>query len=96
MRANVDLTGGLIFSQQVLLALVEAGMERQDAYKVVQDAAMHAWTEGRSFRALLASHPRITATLAPGQLERLFDLSYHLQHVGTAYKRLGLPGGEPG
>jgi adenylosuccinate lyase len=96
MRANVDLTGGLIFSQQVLLALVEAGMDRQDAYKVVQDAAMRAWTEGSSFQALLASHPHVTAALAPGQLDRLFDLSYHLQHVDTAYKRLGLPGGESG
>jgi adenylosuccinate lyase len=90
MRANVDLTGGLIFSQQVLLALVEAGMDRQEAYTVVQDAAMRAWSEGRSFRTLLDSHPRVTAALTPGQLDRLFDLSYHLQHVDTAYKRLGL------
>jgi adenylosuccinate lyase len=96
MRANVDLTGGLIFSQQVLLALVEAGMDRQEAYKVVQDAAMRGWAEGGSFRALLASDPRVTAALAPGQLDRLFDLSYHLQHVDTAYTRLGLPGGESG
>jgi adenylosuccinate lyase len=96
MRANVDLTGGLIFSQQVLLALVEAGMERQEAYKVVQDAAMRAWAEGRSFRALLAADPRVTAALSPAQLDGLFDLSYHLRYVDTAYKRLGLAGGEAG
>jgi adenylosuccinate lyase len=94
MRANVELTGGLIFSQQVLLALVEAGMGRQEAYKVVQEAAMRAWAEGCSFRALLASDPRVTAALSPAQLDGLFDLSYHLQYVDTAYKRLGLPGGE--
>ena len=94
MRANVELTGGLIFSQQVLLALVEAGMGRQEAYKVVQEAAMRAWAEGISFRALLASDPRVTAALSPAQLDGLFDLSYHLQYVDTAYKRLALPGGE--
>ena len=96
MRANVDLTGGLIFSQQVLLALVEAGMDRQEAYKVVQDAAMRAWTEPTSFRELLAGDPHVTAVLPPRQLEGLFDLSYHLRHVDTAYNRLGLAGGQSG
>src|SRR5918911_3308366 len=96
MRANVDLTGGLIFSQQVLLALVEAGMDRQGGGKGVQDAAMRAWAEGSSFRALLASHPRVTAALAPAQLDGLFDISYHLRYLDTAYKRLGLPSGESG
>jgi adenylosuccinate lyase len=94
MRANVDLLGGLIFSQQVLLALVEAGMVRQEAYKVVQEAAMRAWGEGASFRALLSADPRVATVLSPLQLEGLFDLSYHLQHVDTAYKRLGLAGGK--
>jgi adenylosuccinate lyase len=96
LRANVDLTGGLIFSQQVLLALVEAGMGRQEAYKVVQEAAMRAWTEATSFRELLAGNPRVTAVLPPGQLEGLFDLSYHLRHVDAAYNRLGLAGGQRG
>ena len=90
MRANVDLTGGLIFSQRALLALIEAGMGRQEAYKVVQELAMRAWSQGDSFRALLAADPRVSAVLSPAQLDQLFDLSYHLQHVGTSYKRLGL------
>ncbi len=90
MRANVDLTGGLIFSQRALLALIDAGMGRQDAYKVVQELAMRAWTGGDSFRTLLAADPRVAAVLSPDQLDGLFDLSYHLRYVGAAYERLGI------
>jgi len=90
MRANVDLTGGLIFSQRALLLLVEAGMGRQDAYKIVQEAAMRAWRDGLSFRELLAADPRVTSAMSPAQFDAMFDLSYHLQHVDTAYERLGL------
>jgi len=90
MRANVDLTGGLIFSQRALLLLVEAGMVRQDAYKIVQEAAMRAWSDGLSFRDLLAADPRVTSAMSPAQFDAMFDLSYHLRHVDTAYERLGL------
>jgi len=90
MRANVDLTGGLIFSQRALLLLVEAGMVRQDAYKIVQEAAMRAWSDGLSFRDLLAADPRVTSAMSPAQFNAMFDLSYHLRHVDTAYERLGL------
>lgn len=90
MRANIDLTGGLIFSQRALLALVEAGMDRQEAYKIVQAAAMQSWHEGTPFRELLFADPRVAATLTPSGIEDLFDLSYHLQHIDTAYERLGL------
>jgi len=90
MRANVDLTGGLIFSQRALLLLVEAGMARQDAYKIVQETAMRTWRDGLSFRDLLAADPRVTSAMSPAQFDAMFDLSYHLQHVDTAYERLGL------
>jgi len=90
MRANVDLTGGLIFSQRALLLLVEAGMNRQDAYKIVQEAAMRAWRDDLSFRELLAADSRVTSAMSPVQFDAMFDLSYHLRHVGTAYERLGL------
>jgi len=90
MRANVDLTGGLIFSQRALLLLVEAGMARQDAYKIVQETAMRAWRDGLSFRELLAADPRVTSAMSPAQFDAMFDLSYHLRHVDTAYERLGL------
>jgi adenylosuccinate lyase len=90
MRANVDLTGGLIFSQRALLALIEAGMGRQDAYKIVQATAMQAWAEGLSFRKLLAADPQVASTLSAEQLDDLFDLSYHLRYVDTAYDRLDI------
>ena len=90
MRINVGLTGGLIFSQRVLLALVEAGMDRQEAYKIVQDSAMRAWDEGLSFRDLLAVDPRVAALLTPHQLDDLFDIEYHLRYVDVAYERLGI------
>ncbi len=90
MRANIDLTGGLIYSQRALLSLVEAGMDRQEAYKIVQAAAMQSWHEGVPFRTLLIADPHVSATLTPAQIEDLFDLSYHLKHIDTAYERLGL------
>ncbi len=90
MRANIDLTGGLIYSQRALLALVEAGMDRQEAYKIVQVAAMQSWHDGVPFRVLLSADPHVAATLTPSEIEDLFDLSYHLKHIDTAYERLGL------
>jgi len=96
MRANIDLTGGLIYSQRALLALVEAGMDRQEAYKIVQTAAMQSWHEGVPFRALLSAEPHVAATLTPSEIEDLFDLSYHLKHIDTAYERLGLAGPSSG
>ncbi len=90
MRANIDLTGGLIYSQRALLALVEAGMDRQEAYKIVQAVAMQSWHEGISFHALLSAQPHVAAILTPSEIENLFDLSYHLKHIDTAYERLGL------
>ncbi len=90
MRANVDLTHGLIYSQRALLLLVEAGMARQEAYKIVQEAAMQAWREDVPFRDLLAADPRVTSAMSPAQFDAMFDLSYHLRHVDTAYERLGL------
>ena len=90
MRANVDMTGGLIFSQRALLALIDKGMARQDAYKVVQETAMDAWRNGASFRQLLLANPLVAKTLSPDELEDLFDLSYHLQHANVAYDRLDI------
>jgi adenylosuccinate lyase len=91
MRRNVEATGGLIFSQRVLLALIEHGMGRQEAYRLVQAHALRAWDEDRNFAALLREDPAITAVLSPGELEALFDVEYHLAHIDAAYTRLGLP-----
>jgi adenylosuccinate lyase len=93
MRRNLEQSGGLIFSQRVLLALVEHGMSRPDAYKLVQKHAMKAWKEERSFRELLAADPAITALLDEAALDELFDLAYHLRYVDEGYRRLGLADG---
>ena len=90
MRSNLDLTGGLIFSQQVLLALVDAGMDRQAAYKLVQGHAMRAW-EGRApFRETLSADPAVAELLEPAALDALFDPAAQLVHADTTFVRLGL------
>jgi adenylosuccinate lyase len=93
MRRNVELTKGLVFSQRVLLALIDKGLAREEAYKVVQDNAMAAWQGKKSFMSLLREDGRVSAVVTGGELESLFDYDYYLQHVDTIFKRLGLTEG---
>ncbi len=88
MRANLEATHGLVFSQRVLLALTESGMPRQSAYEVVQRHAMRAFAEGRPLQELLAADPEVTARLTGDRLAELFDLRYHLRHVDTIFARV--------
>lgn len=90
MLKNLELTGGLVFSQRVLLALVAAGMKREDAYRIVQAHAMAAWQEGGSFRDRIAADPEVRARLSPAQLGDCFDYRHHLVHVDDLFKRVGL------
>ena len=90
MRANLQSGGGLVFSQQVLLALVEKGMDRQQAYKLVQRNAMRAWKDGDDFQGLLKADPIIRDHLNDTEIEALFDEQYHLKYIDTAFERLGL------
>ena len=90
MMANMESTRGLVFSQRVLLALVEKGMSRQDAYKVVQGNAMTSWDEGGDFRDLLRADKRVTELLPGDELEGLFDYSYYLRFVDESFRRVGL------
>ena len=90
MLKNLELTGGLVFSQRVLLALVAAGMKREDAYRIVQAHAMAAWQEGGSFRDRIAADPEVRARLSPAQLDDCFDYRHHLVHVDDLFKRVGL------
>jgi len=90
MRRNIELTQGLIFSQRVLLALINKGLIREEAYKMVQDNAMEAWRGKKSFLALLLMDKRITNYLTEGELKSLFDYSYYLKYVDTVFERLGL------
>ena len=88
MQKNLDQLGGLIHSQRVLLALTQAGVSREDAYKIVQRNAMRVWQEGASFHDLLKEDGEVTAALAIDELEGLFDLGYHTKHVDTVFKRV--------
>lgn len=93
MAANLERTGGLIYSQRLLLALVEGGMTREDAYALVQELAMAAWQGGATFQERVLADPRVTGRLAPAVLQALFDPAYYLRRVGEIYRRLGLDQG---
>jgi adenylosuccinate lyase len=90
MQANIDLTGGLTCSQQVLLALIEKGMSREDAYRTVQVTAMQAWNEGGNFREMIGEDPAVRQHLQASELEKLFDPALHLKNVDTIFQRIGL------
>jgi adenylosuccinate lyase len=90
MQRNIEFTQGIIFSQRVLLALIEKGLTREEAYKMVQDNAMKAWEKGKSFLSLLEADRRITAHLSKKELNSLFDYNYYLRYVDTVFERLGL------
>ena len=90
MRANLNLGGGVVFSQRVLLALIEKGMARDDAYRVVQAAALKAWDQGDDFKRLLAADERVTSLVDAAELDALFDPSWHLRHLNTTYQRLAI------
>ncbi|QEY33107.1 adenylosuccinate lyase [Synechococcus sp. RSCCF101] len=91
MRRNMYLYGGVVFSQRVLLALVEQGLERDEAYRLVQRHAHAAWnTEGGDFRANLAMDPAVSERLGPDQLEACFSTDQHRANLGVIWQRLGL------
>ncbi|MGH3127453.1 MAG: adenylosuccinate lyase [Gaiellaceae bacterium] len=85
MRANLEATGGLFFSQRLLLALVESGLERDEAYRSVQLHAMRAWDEGLDFRDLVRSDPQVASRV---DLEGVFDLHAYTKHVDAAFARV--------
>jgi adenylosuccinate lyase len=90
MRHNIELTQGLIFSQRVLIALINKGLTREEAYKMVQDNAMEAWQGKKSFLTLLRRDKRITNYLTEDELKSLLDYNYYLKHVDDVFERLEL------
>ncbi len=88
MQENLDRLGGLIHSQRVMLALTQAGVSREDAYRIVQRNAMRVWQEKASFRDLLAADADVVRHLDRPALEALFDLGYHTRHVDTIFRRV--------
>ena len=90
MMKNINLTNGLIFSQEVLLALIHAGMVREDAYAIVQKIAMIVWKEKKDFKLLLQNDINITKYLSKVQIDKLFNLDKILININKIYKRIGL------
>jgi adenylosuccinate lyase len=88
MRANLEQTRGLIHSQQVLLALTEAGLARQQAYEVVQQHAMAASEGGASLLDRLLTEPEVSSRLSEEELRELFALDHHTKHVDTIFRRV--------
>jgi adenylosuccinate lyase len=88
MQKNLDLLGGLVHSQRVLLALTQKGASREDAYKYVQRNAMPVWRGEGDFLDLLKKDPDVKALLTDAELEEKFDLGYHLKHVDTIFARV--------
>lgn len=90
MQKNLDRMGGLVHSQRVLLALTQAGVSREDAYRLVQRNAMKVWeSDGElSLMELLKADPEVTGALSPDVIEEKFDLGYHYRHVDTIFARV--------
>ena len=88
MLANLDKTQGLVHSQRVLLALTQAGIAREDAYRLVQKNAMRTWNGEGPLLDLLKSDPEVAGKIAPEKLAAMFDLDYHLKQVDTIFKRV--------
>lgn len=87
MRENLELTKGLVFSQRVLIALIEKGLSRQEAYKMVQRNAMKAWKEKIAFLELLEKDKEVALRLTKKELRSLFDYSYFTRHINSIFSR---------
>ncbi len=90
MKRNIQLTRGLVSSQQVLLALVGKGFTREKAYAIVQRTALNAWKNELNFRKLIEADADVAKSLTAAEIEKCFDLSYHLKNVDYVLKRAGI------
>ena len=90
MMRNVESTHGVVFSQRVLLALIEAGMAREEAYAIVHDRSMQSWQNGEDFRGLIRSEPEVAERLNGDELDSLFDYRYYVRHLDETFERAGL------
>jgi len=88
MLANLNKFKGLVHSQRVLLALTQAGVSREDAYRLVQRNAMRVWEEDKDFLTELLADKEVTAALPEAEIREKFDLGYHTKHVGTIFERV--------
>jgi adenylosuccinate lyase len=88
MLANMNKFSGLVMSQRVLLALTQAGVSREDSYKLVQRNAMKVWDDGKDFKTELLADEDVVAALSVEEIEEKFDMGYHTKHVDTIFKRV--------
>ena len=93
MRKNLELSKGLVYSQRVLLGLVEKGFSREEAYKRVQDCAMRCWDGEGSYFEILKKDLEISASLSEKELASLFDSGYYLRFMDDVFDRFPKPGG---
>ncbi|QJS95721.1 adenylosuccinate lyase [Dolosigranulum pigrum] len=90
MKDNMETTFGLIYSQRVMLQLIDKGLSREEAYDLVQPKTAQAWDEKKDFRSLLETDNKITSILTPNDLNDAFDYNYHIKHVDIIFDRVGL------
>lgn len=90
MKKDLEITKGLVFSQRVMLALIDKGISRQESYKFVQRNAMESWRSGKKFLSLLEADEELMQRISKSELEAIFDYSFYLTHVDAIFKRLGL------
>ncbi len=88
MLKNLNQMKGLVFSQKILLDLTQSGVSRENAYRLVQKNAMKVWEEGKDFQTELLADPEVVGALGEDKIKESFDLSYHLKHVDTIFKRV--------
>jgi adenylosuccinate lyase len=88
MKRNMELTGGLVFSQRLLLALIEKGAQRKESYEAVQRNAMIAWKDGGRFQELVMRDPFITRHLKSSEITACFDPMYYLRHLDHVFRRV--------
>ncbi|MGH2357931.1 MAG: adenylosuccinate lyase, partial [Candidatus Limnocylindria bacterium] len=96
MARNLELTGGMVYSEALLLALVAKGADRGEAYRLVQDAAKRAWGGEVAFRDALLADDRLAEWLGPDEITAAMDLERHLDGIADTYRALGLAGSRPG
>jgi adenylosuccinate lyase len=90
MQKNLNKTNGLVYSQEVLLALTKKGMKREDAYRVVQERAMKVWENGSDFKELISGSEEVKKLLSKADLDELFDPKRSLKHIDYIFERTGL------
>ena len=88
MQRNLDLTGGLVYSQRLLLALIDKGAQRKESYEAVQRNAMTAWKGEVGFQELVTRDPFITTHLKPSEITACFDPMYYLRHLDQVFRRV--------